>query len=112
MLSLLLKNYATFAVECILRYQTSLLWQFCEFSSLQTDQKQKLKQKESKNELNHYQLAKKGISDSPGLVDFAMKQVNSVLNLSDRQVKVFREFKLQKNCKQPYLSKNFSWLLG
>ena len=30
------------------------------------------------------------MSDSPGLVDFAIGLVNSVLNLSDRQVKVLR----------------------
>ena len=38
------------------------------------------------------------MSDSPGLVDFAIGLVNSVLNLPDRQVKVSEEFKLQKNC--------------
>ena len=31
------------------------------------------------------------VSDSPGLVNF-------VLNLPERQVKFFEEFKLQKNC--------------
>ena len=30
------------------------------------------------------------MSDSPGLVDFAIGLVNSVLNLPDRQVKVLR----------------------
>ena len=34
----------------------------------------------------------------PGLVDFAIGLVNSVLNLPDRQVKYFDEFNLQKNC--------------
>ena len=38
------------------------------------------------------------MSDSSGLVDFAIGPVNSVINLPDRQVKVFEEFKLQKNC--------------
>ena len=38
------------------------------------------------------------MSDSPGLVDFTIGVVNSVLNLPDRQVKFFEEFKLQKNC--------------
>ena len=39
------------------------------------------------------------MSDSPGLVDFAIGLVNFVLNLPDGQVKVFEEFKLQsKNC--------------
>ena len=36
--------------------------------------------------------------DSPGLVDFAIGLVNSVINLPDGQVKFFEEFKLQKNC--------------
>ena len=35
------------------------------------------------------QRAKKVVSDSPGLVDFAIRLVNSVLNLPDRQVKFF-----------------------
>ena len=38
------------------------------------------------------------MSDSPGLVDFAIRLVNFVLNLPERQVKFFEEFKLQKNC--------------
>ena len=41
---------------------------------------------------------KKVVSDSHGLVDFAIALVNSVLNLPDGQVKFFEEFKLQKNC--------------
>ena len=44
------------------------------------------------------QCAKKVMSDSPGLVDFTIGLVNSVLNLPDGQVKFFEEFKLQKNC--------------
>ena len=59
----------------------------------------------------HYQLAKKGVSDSLGLVDFAIRQVNLVLNLPDKQVTVFREVKLQKNCNQSFLSKHFTWLV-
>ena len=43
------------------------------------------------------QRVKKVLSDSPGLVDFAIEIVNSVLNLPDEQVKFFEEFKLQKN---------------
>ena len=51
------------------------------------------------NELNtDVQCAKKLVSDSPGLVDFAIGLVNSVLNLPDGQVKIFEEFKLHKNC--------------
>ena len=42
--------------------------------------------------------AKKVVSDSPGLVDFAIGPVNSVLNLANGQVKFFEEFKLHKNC--------------
>ena len=38
------------------------------------------------------------MSDSPGLVDFAIELVNSVINLPDGQVNFFEEFKLQKNC--------------
>ena len=34
------------------------------------------------------QRAKKVVSDSPGLVDFAIGLVNSVLNLSDGQAKI------------------------
>ena len=36
---------------------------------------------------------KKIVSDSPGLVDFAIGLVNSVLNLPDGQVKYFEEFR-------------------
>ena len=43
------------------------------------------------------QRAKKVVSDSPGLVDFAIGLVNSVINLPDGQMKGFEEFKLQKN---------------
>ena len=44
------------------------------------------------------QRAKKVVSGSLGLVDFAIGLVNSVLNLPDEQVKFFLESKLQKNC--------------
>ena len=37
------------------------------------------------------------MSDSPGLMDFAIGLVNSVLNLPEGQVKYFEEFILQKN---------------
>jgi len=53
------------------------------------------------------QRAKKVLSDSQGLVDFAIGLVNSVLNLPDRQVKFFEEFKLQKNCEINLLIKTF-----
>ena len=39
------------------------------------------------------QRAKKVVSDSPGLVDFAIGLVNSVFILPDGQVMVFEEFK-------------------
>ena len=38
------------------------------------------------------QRAKKVVSDSPGLVDFAIGLVNSVFNLPDVQVMFFEEF--------------------
>ena len=42
------------------------------------------------------QGAKKVVSDSPGLVDFAIGLVNSVLNLPDRQAKTFQRIKIIK----------------
>ena len=44
------------------------------------------------------QHAKKVVSNSPGLVDFAIGLVNSVFNLPDGQVIFFWEFEKQKNC--------------
>ena len=38
------------------------------------------------------QHAKKVVSDSPGLADFAIGLVNSVFNLPDRQAMFFEEF--------------------
>ena len=38
------------------------------------------------------------MSDSPGLVDFAIRLVNSVFNLPDSQVMFFEQFELRKNC--------------
>ena len=43
------------------------------------------------------QRAKKVLSDSPGIVDFAIGLVNSVFNLPDRQVMFFEQFELRKN---------------
>ena len=57
------------------------------------------------------QHAKKVVSDSPGLVDFAIALVSSVINLPDRQVKVFEEFKLQKYCQINLLIKTFLGLV-
>ena len=47
------------------------------------------------------------MSDSPGLVDFAIGLENSVINLSDGQVNFFEEFKVQKNCEINLLIKTF-----
>ena len=58
------------------------------------------------------QRAKKVVSDSPGLVDFAIGLVNiSVINLPDGQVKSFEEFKLQKNCEIILLIQTFLGLV-
>ena len=51
------------------------------------------------------------MSDSPGLVDFAIGLVNYVINLPDRQVNFFEEFKLQKNCEIDLLIKTFFGLV-
>ena len=51
------------------------------------------------------------MSDSQWLVDFAIGLVNSVLNLPNRQVKFFEEFKLQKNCEINLLIKIFLGLV-
>ena len=51
------------------------------------------------------------MSDSPGLVDFAIGLVNSVINLPDGQVNFFEEFKLQKNCEINLLIKTFLGLV-
>ena len=54
-----------------------------------------------------WQCAKKVVSDSSGLVDFAIGLVNPVLNLPKGKVKFFGKFKLQKNCNQCCSSKIF-----
>ena len=51
------------------------------------------------------------VSGSPGLVDFAIRLVNSVINLPDGQVNLFEEFKLQKNCEINLLIKMFLGLV-
>ena len=53
------------------------------------------------------QQAKKVVSDSLGLVDFAIRPVNSILNLADGQVIFWGKFKLQKNCNQSCSSNLF-----
>ena len=47
------------------------------------------------------QRTKKVVSDSPGLVEFAIGLVIFVLNLPNGQVLFFGKFKLQKDCNQP-----------
>ena len=42
--------------------------------------------------IDHIQRAKRVVSDSLGQVDFAIRLVNSVFNLPDRQVMSFEEF--------------------
>ena len=53
------------------------------------------------------QRAKKVGSGSPGLVDFVIRLVNSVLNLPDRQVRFFEGFKLQTICESILLKQKF-----
>ena len=57
------------------------------------------------------QCGKNVVSDSPGLVDFAIRQVNFVINLPDGQVKFFEESKLQRNCEINLLIKTFLGLI-
>ena len=57
------------------------------------------------------QRAKKVVSDSLGLVDFAIGLVKSVFNLPDGQVKFFEEFKLQKYREINLLIKTFLGLV-
>ena len=47
------------------------------------------------------------MSNSSGLVDFAIGLVNPLLNLPEGQVKFFGKFKLQKNYNQCCSSKKF-----
>ena len=56
------------------------------------------------------QRAEKVVSDSPGLVDFAIGLVNSVDNLPDGQVKFLGKFKLQ-SCNQSCRSIIFGGLV-
>ena len=57
------------------------------------------------------QHAKKVASDSPGLADFALGLVNSVLNLPDRQVKYVEEFTYRRTVKSILLIKKFGGLV-
>ena len=53
--------------------------------------------------------AKKVVSDSLGLVDFAIGLVNSVLILPNGLVTFFDEFNVQKNCKNQFCSSKSFW---
>ena len=57
------------------------------------------------------QRVKKVVSYSPGLLDFAIGLVNSVVNLPNGQVKFFEEFELQKNFEINLLIKTFLGLV-
>ena len=57
------------------------------------------------------QHAKRVVSDTPELLDFAIGLVNPVINLPNGQVKFFEEFKLQKNCEVNLLIKTFLGLV-
>ena len=57
------------------------------------------------------QRAKKVVSDSPGLVGFAIGLMNSVINLPDGKVKFFEESKLQRNREINLLIKTFLGLV-
>ena len=57
------------------------------------------------------QRAKKVVSDSPGLVDFAIGQVNSVFNLPDGQVMLFKKFEYKRPVKSILLVKKFLGLV-
>ena len=50
--------------------------------------------------LGSLKRGKKVVSDSPGVVDFALRLVNTVLNLPDGQVNFFGKFKSQKDGNQ------------
>ena len=51
------------------------------------------------------------MSDGLGLLDFVIGLVNCVINLPNGQVKLFEEFKLQKNCEINLLINTFLGLV-
>ena len=70
----------------------------CNNKKLQSDKHKFSHSVESFDKICHksallQQCAKKVVSNSPGLLDFAIRLVNSVLNLPDRPVKFWGEFK-------------------
>ena len=61
--------------------------------------------------LLHIQLAKKVLSDSPGLVDFAIGLVNSVFNSPDGQVRFLRNLNNRRTVKSILLVNKFLGLV-
>ena len=62
------------------------------------------------NSKNHPAVCKRVVSNSPGLLDFVIGLVNSVLKLWDGQMNFFGKFLLQKNCNESCSLKTFfSW---
>ena len=57
--------------------------------------------------INPEQCAKKVVSDSLGLVDFAIRLINSVFNLPERQVVFSRNLKNRRTVKSILLVKKF-----
>ena len=70
-----------------------LIWLIGEFYYI-TDKELITDLKISRTVANLLQRAKKVMSDSPGLVDFAIRLVIFVLNLPDRQVQFFGEIQI------------------
>ena len=65
-----------------------------------------------KNLFSSHQRAKKVVSDSPRLVDFATGLVSSVLNLPNGQETFFGEFTVINPAHQKIFSGYIKWLLG
>ena len=59
----------------------------------------------------YYQHVKKVVSDSPGLIDFAIRQVSSVINLPDGQMKFFRYSNYRRTVKSILLIKMYLGLV-
>ena len=76
--------------KCIVRLPFSL------FTCLATTQQCLVTPPQDPRVVSLHQGAKKVVSDSPRLVDFAIGLVNSVLNLPTRQAKIFRRIKITK----------------
>ena len=59
----------------------------------------------------YYQHVKKVVSDSPGLIDFAIRLVSSVINLPDGQMKFFRYSNYRRTVKSILLIKMYLGLV-